>query len=141
MSTQKPHERYQRFLETLTPGSLNAIHEYVTDDVHFKDPFNDVHNAANMTRVFQHMFENVRDIRFIVHTSVAEGDRCLMAWRFEGRLRGRAWTFDGTSAIRFAEDGRVCEHIDYWDAAGNFYERLPLIGWLLATLRRRLAVR
>jgi len=140
MRTQKPYESYQRFLETLTPGSLDTLHEHVTADVHFKDPFNDVHTAADMARVFRHMFENVRDIRFVVHSAMAEDDRCLMSWRFEGRLRGRPWIFDGTSAIRFAEDGRVCEHIDYWDAAGNFYERLPLIGWLLATLRRRLAV-
>ena len=141
MSTQKPHERYRRFLETLTPASLDALREHVTADVHFKDPFNDVHNEADMARVFRHMFENVRDIRFVVHTTMAEDDRCLMAWRFEGRLRGRPWAFDGMSTLRFAEDGRVCEHIDYWDAAGTFYERLPIIGWLLATLRRRLAVR
>ena len=121
MNTQMPHERYQRFLETLTPGSLDGLREHVTADVHFKDPFNDVHNAADMARVFRHMFENVGEIRFVVHTAITEGDRCLMAWRFEGLLRDRPWAFDGTSMIRFAEDGRVCEHIDYWDAAGNFY--------------------
>ena len=37
-----PHDRYRRYLETLTPETLKAISDYVTEDVRFKDPFNDV---------------------------------------------------------------------------------------------------
>ena len=113
----------------------------MTADVRFKDPFNDVRGVDAMARVFRHMFENVGDIRFTVAHSVAAGATCLMAWRFEGRLRGKTWAFDGASVICFAPDGRVREHIDHWDAARDFYERLPVIGWLLAWLRGRLALR
>lgn len=134
-------KRYCDFLETLTPDSLDRLREFVTSDVHFKDPFNDVHGASDMAKIFRHMFANVDDVRFIVHRAMSEGDVCLLEWRFEGILSGRPWSFDGTSRVRFADDGRVSEHIDYWDAAANFYERLPVIGWMLAKLRGRLAVR
>lgn len=134
-----PHERYRRYLETLGPRNLGALPDYVTPDVHFKDPFNDVHGADAMTRVFRHMFENVDEIRFIVHRAATDGDVCLMQWRFEARLKGRPWAFEGASSLRFAPDGRVAEHIDHWDAARNFYERLPIIGWLLSSIRRHLA--
>ncbi len=136
-----PHERYRRFLETLTPETLATLPDQVTEAVRFKDPFNDVRGVDAMMRVFQHMFENVSDIRFTVHHAMADGDTCLMAWRFEGRLPSGRWGFDGTSVIRFAADGRVTEHIDHWDAARDFYERLPIIGWLLGKVRRKLAVR
>lgn len=134
-----PHERYSRFLEALTPETLEDLPSQVTEDVRFKDPFNDVRGVEAMAGVFRHMFEAVGPVRFRVEQTMAEGDRCLMAWRFEGRLRGRPWQFDGTSVIRFAPDGRVAEHIDHWDAATGFYERLPVIGRLLAAIRRRLA--
>jgi len=137
----EPHERYRAFLETLTPETLGRLRDHVTPDVRFKDPFNDVRGADAMARVFRHMFANVADIRFTVHHSMASGDTALMAWRFDGVLGGRPWRFDGTSVLRFAADGRVAEHIDHWDAARDFYERFPVIGWLLAWLRRRLAVR
>jgi hypothetical protein len=137
----KPHHRYCAFLESLTRETLASLPDYVTEDVHFRDPFNDVHGVNAMQRVFRHMFDNVQDIRFEVHHAMIEGDYCLMQWRFQGRLGSGPWAFDGTSGIRFAPDGRVDEHIDYWDAAGNFYERLPVIGWLLSWLRRRLSVR
>jgi len=136
-----PHEKYRRYLETLTSETLKALPDYVTQGVHFKDPFNDVRGADEMGRVFRHMFDSVEGINFRVRHALSNGDTCLMAWRFEGRLKGVPWAFDGTSVIKFAPDGRVSEHIDYWDAARNFYERLPVIGWLLARLRKRLAIR
>ena len=136
-----PQDRYRTYLETLTPESLAEISAYVTDDVRFKDPFNDTRGVDAMSRVFRHMFENVEDVNFDIHEMLAEGSVCLMAWRFGGRLSGKSWNFDGTSVIRFAEDGRVAEHVDHWDAGRDFYERLPLIGWLFATVRRRLSVR
>jgi predicted ester cyclase len=136
-----PHDRYRTYLETLTPETLAEISAYVTDDVRFKDPFNDTRGVDAMSRVFRHMFENVEDVNFDIHEMLAEGSVCLMAWHFGGKLSGKSWNFDGTSIIRFAEDGRVVEHIDHWDAGRNFYEHLPLIGWLLSAVRRRLSVR
>lgn len=134
-----PHERYSRYLEALAPATLADLPAHVTEDVRFKDPFNDVRGVEAMAGVFRHMFEAVGPVRFRVEQVMAEGERCLMAWRFEGRLRGQPWQFEGTSVIRFAPDGRVAEHIDHWDAAAGFYERLPVIGRLLAAMRRRLA--
>lgn len=134
------HERYRRYLEDLSSATLGDLETYVTADVRFKDPFNDVRGVDAMRRIFQHMFENVQDVKFRAQDMASEGPMCLMSWHFEGKLRGNPWAFDGASIIRFAEDGRVTEHIDHWDAGGDFYERLPIIGSLLACLRRRLAV-
>jgi steroid delta-isomerase len=133
------HEKYRVYLESLSPDSLSDLTSYVADDIHFKDPFNDVRGLDAMARVFQHMFENVQNIRFNVQDMLAEDQLCFMAWHFEGEINGNLWALKGTSVIRFTEDGRVEEHIDHWDAGRDFYERLPFIGWLIAYLRRRLS--
>jgi ketosteroid isomerase-like protein len=134
-------KRYQDFLENLTPETLPRLPDYATDNVHFKDPFNDVTGADAMQQVFAHMFSNIADIRFEVRHALTNGDLCLMAWRFQGKLRGKPWQFDGASVIRFAADGRVAEHIDHWDAASDFYAHLPVIGSLFSWIRRRLGTR
>jgi len=46
----------------------------------------------------------------------------------------------GVSRVVLADDGRVSEHIDYWDAAGELYSQFPVIGGLMRWLRRRLSV-
>ena len=134
------HDRYRQYLETLSPETLIRLSEYVSSDVRFKDPLNEVHGVDAMSRVFQHMFEHVRDIRFEVRHLTSDGTICLMSWHFDAYLSGKPWQFDGTSVVRFDEDGRVFEHIDYWDVGRDFYERLPFIGQLLGVLRRLLRV-
>ena len=123
----------------MRPETLPELLKYVSADVHFQDPFNDVHGIDAMAEIFRHMFELVGPVRFTVYQAQAAGRVGLFSWRFEGQLFGKPWVFNGTSVITFDEDGMVMVHIDHWDAAQNFYERLPLIGWLFAWLSRRLA--
>ena len=136
---QQACDNYRRYLETLRPETLPELLKYVSADVHFEDPFNDVHGIDAMAEIFRHMFELVGPVSFTVYQAQAAGRVGLFSWRFEGQLFGKPWVFNGTSVITFDEDGMVIVHIDHWDAAQNFYERLPLIGWLFAWLRRRLA--
>ncbi|MBM08795.1 MAG: hypothetical protein CMF69_04355 [Magnetovibrio sp.] len=132
-------ERYTRYLETLTPKTLSLLSEYVTADVRFKDPFNDVRGVDEMARVFNEMFCKLGNVSFrAVHIN-SNDNICIIVWNFEATLRQKSWKFDGTSVITFNSDGRVNEHIDHWDAASNFYEHLPVIGWLLRSLRRYIA--
>lgn len=135
-----PAERYQTYLETLTVESLSTLGDYVTDDVRFKDPFNDVRGVDAMRRVFVHMFETLGDVKFTIHSTAQDGTVCFWAWHFDATLFDKPWHFEGTSVLQFDADGRVTSHIDHWDAATAFYEKLPVIGWLLARIRRRIAI-
>ena len=59
-----------------------------------------------------------------------------MTWRFDCVIRGRLWQIEGSTHLVFGADGRVVEHRDYWDAAEQLYEKLPLIGGVLRLLKR-----
>jgi ketosteroid isomerase-like protein len=142
VSGPDPIGDYIRFFETLSPASLDRLPALVTDDIVFRDPFNDVRGIASMRRVFERMFADVAQPRFSVSAAAREGDLAFLRWRFTGRTRGSAGgslTLEGVSEVHVAEDGRVWAHIDHWDAAGQVYERLPLLGWMLRRVRRRLA--
>jgi steroid Delta-isomerase len=129
---------YAAFFETLSPASLPHLDRLVTDDVVFRDPFNDTRGAAAMRRVFVRMFADVADPRFVVTAAAREGDVAFLRWEFTGRTGRRTLRLEGVSEIRFAANGRVSAHIDHWDSAGQLYEHLPVLGWVLRRLRRRL---
>jgi hypothetical protein len=58
-----------------------------------------------------------------------------LKWRMNARVRVLGdWVVEGLSEVRFDPDGRVAEHRDHWDAAEQFYGRLPLLGRLLGPL-------
>lgn len=130
--------KYRAYLEGLTPDRLLELPEYVTPDVHFKDPFNEVHGVEPMIGVFRHMFENVEDIRFTIHNAASDGeDVCLLSWTFSGRLRGGPWEFPGTSVLRIAPNGKISEHIDHWDPGAALYERVPVLSWMIRQVKKR----
>jgi len=54
------------------------------------------------------------------------------------RLKGEQ-LIRGATHLHFAPDGRVRLHRDYWDAAEELYEKLPVVGTLVRLLRRRAA--
>jgi steroid delta-isomerase len=41
----------------------------------------------------------------------------------------------GLTLLRFDVAGKVVHHRDYWDAAGELYEKLPGIGLMMRGLR------
>jgi steroid Delta-isomerase len=129
------------FYETLDPASLPRLPEVYGSDARFKDPFNDVQGIAAIQRVFEHMFSSLESPRFVVRTAVIEGDDAFLTWDFGFRLRrpGRsdALSIHGATHLSFGADGRVALHRDYWDAAEELYERLPVLGLLMRWLRRR----
>jgi len=63
----------------------------------------------------------------------------MLTWDFNFRTGGRARLVRGVSHLRLASDGRIAWHRDYWDAAGELYETVPVLGAVMRFLRRRLA--
>lgn len=137
-----PVTRVKRYFETLTPDSVARIGEVYADDAWFKDPFNEVRGTAAIARIFARMFEQLDAPRFVVRDAVASGAQAFLAWDFVFRMqrrRGAEQTIRGATHLRFAPDGRIAYHRDYWDAAEELYEKLPALGPLLRLLKRRVA--
>ena len=129
------------YFEQLSPADLARLGEIYADEATFKDPFNEVQGVAAIGAVFAHMYRSLHAPRFVVHESVAEGEQAFLTWDFLFHLRRGDTALEqcirGATHIVFAEDGRVARHRDYWDAAEELYEKLPLAGTLMRWLKRR----
>ena len=134
--------RYARFYETMSLERLEDLRQIVHRDVHFKDPFNDVRGVERMIAVMRLMYDHGAP-RFVVLDRVMGDGVGYLRWRFESTPKGGGapWIIEGMSEVRFDPAGRVSEHIDHWDAAGQFYAHLPVIGWLIERIARRLRPR
>ena len=136
-TTRAAVERVAALFERLTPADVEALGRHYTEDAWFKDPFNEVRGLPAVQRIFRHMFEALEAPRFVVTSRISGAGECFLAWDFHFGLRGRALTIRGASHLRFAADGRVAWHRDYWDAAEELYEKLPVLGVLMRWLKRR----
>ncbi len=128
------------FFEQLQPADVAGLGRLYTEQAFFKDPFNQVRSLAGVQQVFAHMFETLEQPRFLVLDALAQGDQCFLSWDFVFQRQAQKETMriHGSSHLRFAVDGRVAYHRDYWDTAEELYEKLPLLGALMRWIKRRL---
>lgn len=131
------------FWEGLTPERLAGIGAVYAPEAYFRDPFNEVRGVKELERIFGHMYETLDEPRFTITETILEGDRAALIWDFDFRVK--SWKphvtqrIHGLSVVRFGADGRVTYHRDYWDAAGELYAKLPLVGPLMRFLARKMA--
>lgn len=131
--------RVVQFFETLTPESAQQFAQVYADDAYFKDPFNEVRGLDAISRIFCHMFTQVESPRFVVTTNLSQGDNAFITWDFLFRMKRfstREQCIHGASHLRFDANGRINFHRDYWDAAEELYEKLPLLGGFMRVLKR-----
>lgn len=134
-------QRIVDFFEALQPASVQRMGEFYTSDAYFKDPFNEVRGLPDVQRIFKHMYVALHEPHFVVTNTVTQGDQCFIVWDFNFRFK----RFDtetmqavrGCSYLQLASDGRIVLHRDYWDAAEELYEKLPVVGALMRWLKKR----
>jgi ketosteroid isomerase-like protein len=131
------------FFESIAPESVERIVKLYAPDARFKDPFNEVIGTERISAVFLHMFEQVDTPRFFVVDVVVDGTAAFLTWDFEFGFRRplptRRQRIHGCTHLRFDTEGRITEHRDYWDAAEELYEKLPVLGAFMRMLRRNAA--
>jgi hypothetical protein len=125
----------------LAPDNLSQIAQFYRRDARFKDPFNDVSGVAAIEAVFAHMFATTENPRFIIENRIVQQQQAFAVWRFEFGLKGKPYTICGGSHLVFDEAGLIILHRDYWDAAEELLQKLPIVGAPIRWLRRQFTVK
>lgn len=136
-----PIDRIVHAFETLSPGTVAGLSALYVPDARFKDPFNDVRGLPAIQGIFHHMYAALHDPRFVITGRIVQGAQCFLTWEFHFRFQRFAveqtQCIHGGTHLVLDEAGRITLHRDYWDAAEELYEKLPLVGGFMRWLKRR----
>ncbi|RRV23864.1 nuclear transport factor 2 family protein [Pseudomonas sp. o96-267] len=135
----------QRFAErfaALNKDNLELLDKLYSEDVLFRDPLHEVHGLTAVRSYFAELYANVEALHFDFHgfDQVSEGEgylRWTMRFRHPRLHGGEEIAVEGCSHLLWRE--RVYQHRDYFDAGALLYEHLPVLGSVVAWLKRRLA--
>jgi steroid Delta-isomerase len=130
--TSPAAQRLIAYFEGITPERVAELRTLYTDNARFKDPFNEVRGIQAIEGIFAHMFVSLHEPRFVVTQAVEQGEH-----RFKRFDTSTPQTVRGASHLIFNTEGKVTLHRDYWDAAEELYEKLPVVGGLMRWLKRR----
>ena len=141
MDKRQATHRLATFFETLSPQSVSQLHTVYDAQATFKDPFNEVQGLPEIERIFRHMYVALDQPHFVVTGQVVDGAQAFLTWEFRFRFKRFDTTtlqaVRGASHVVFNEQGLVTMHRDYWDAAEELYEKLPVLGGVMRWLKKR----
>jgi hypothetical protein len=126
--------------ENLSPNSIDALVALYSKDAFFKDPFNEVKGHADIRHIFTHMFTQVNNPHFVIKNTLENGSQACLIWEFIFQLKQSPnldQVIRGCTWMTFNEELLIKEHRDYWDAAEELYEKIPVLGGLMRWLKKR----
>ena len=136
-------EAFCAFFNKLDNTCTEKLYEVYTENIIFSDPLHHIEGREALERYFSTMYENVEQCSFTYHTRQLQGQQAFVTWTMSfvhpKLASGRRIKVEGCSSLLFAEDGRVSQHRDYFDAGALLYQHVPLLGAAIRWLQRRLA--
>ncbi|WP_295553005.1 nuclear transport factor 2 family protein, partial [Limnohabitans sp. Rim8] len=141
MDKRQATQKLATFFETLSPQSVTQLNTVYDAQATFKDPFNEVQGLPEIERIFRHMYVALDQPHFVVTGQVVDGSQAFLTWEFRFRFKrfdtATLQAVRGASHVVFNEQGLVTMHRDYWDAAEELYEKLPVLGGVMRWLKKR----
>ncbi|MGD8941489.1 MAG: nuclear transport factor 2 family protein [Gammaproteobacteria bacterium] len=150
-SSDKEYQANEQIVETFISvfsdmqfDTVSRINDIYEPHIVFVDPFHEIHGLQPLGEYFAEMYKNVAHCQFRFHkhfidTNSGKATSAALFWTMTLRHK----TFDkhntveinGCSLIRFGK--KVHFHQDYFDAGALIYERVPLLGRVIKTIKAR----
>jgi limonene-1,2-epoxide hydrolase len=129
---------FKRTFARLTPETTMPIAALYSDDVVFEDPLHKLVGAEELSAYFTQLNRRVVFAEFVFDSQVIETSKAALTWTMTVQIKSPRQTIivPGVSVLHFTD--RITHHRDYFDVGAMMYERLPLIGWVLRALKKRI---
>ncbi len=135
-----PLRRFCEFYDTFAPPWLDRLGEIYAPDFEFHDPFHDFSGDMKRLREYFEKPLQLAHSKFLVEDAAIGQDGCIVRWTWEWKWKPKSpmKTVPGVTHIRFGEGGRVIYHRDMFDAASGFFDIVPVLGWMIRFVKKRL---
>lgn len=134
-------ERFKAFYQDVKHPQLDKIDEIYTEDVLFKDPVHELRSAEKLHAYLSEMSVNVHSGRFEYLDQIVSDNTAYIKWNMHfkhPKLGSKTITVRGISQVQFNE--RIYFHEDVYDLGELIYEHVPLLGSVVKSLKKRLAM-
>ena len=122
-------KNYIKLFSNLTPENIKNFDDLISEDINFVDPFNNVKGANDFKNIFYHMFENVKDPKFLIVDFTINKKRVYLKWKMTFFAFKSLQTIEGMSELILNDAGKVVSHTDYWDSLNGLFVKIPFIGY------------
>ncbi|MEN0037725.1 MAG: nuclear transport factor 2 family protein [Cellvibrio sp.] len=138
---QKIRNLYLRFDKKI----LRSLADVYSDDVQFRDPLHALNGLQNLTDYYAGMMGELIECRFEFHHSMEMTERgetilfWTMHYRHKKLAKGKLLELTGNTHLLFND--KVYYHRDYYDAGSMLYEHIPLMGYAIRKIKKKVGAK
>ncbi|MEB3362215.1 MAG: nuclear transport factor 2 family protein [Synechococcaceae cyanobacterium] len=98
------------------------------EEVHFRDPTQEKQGIAAYLAAQDGLVRRCDDVSLEPASLAISGDTAFVEWVLGLKIKGIEFLYPGVSRLRFAADGRIIDHVDYFDFVGPTFGPVPVLG-------------
>ena len=106
-------------------------------NVQFQDPTQKREGIEAYIQAQDGLVRRCDDVYLTPGAIAIEGNIAFVEWEMGLKIKGIEFIYPGTSRLCFNEEGKVCDHRDYFDFVGLTFEPVPVVGGLVRWLYKR----
>ncbi|MFT5940098.1 MAG: hypothetical protein ACI8R9_002223 [Paraglaciecola sp.] len=133
---------FVRFYQQLDNNSAKQLCKLYGEKITLIDPVSTHKGLPALERYFTSLLSNTRSCNFIIQELNQQEDTAFVTWQMSFAhpklKKGKLIQVDGISRI-LIKDNKIVFQRDYYDLGNMLYEHLPIIGYLVRYLKRKLA--
>ena len=122
-------KKYIYLFSNLSVDNINEFDDIISEDIMFKDPFNNIKGIDAFKNIFYHMFKNIKEPKFFIVDYSINRQRVFLKWKMTFFAFKSLQTIEGMSELVLNDSGKVASHIDYWDSLNGIFIKIPFIGY------------
>lgn len=136
-------ERIVSFYNDFEGDNGDLLDSFYTEGVIFEDPLERIEGREALKSYYKHLYKGLSSIKFeFSETCVAEEERGIalfwdMTFSTRSLKKGEDIVVPGVSYFKLEEE-MVSYHRDVFDTSQMVYRHVPVLGWVIRSLERRL---
>ncbi|MCE3253191.1 MAG: transcriptional regulator [Cellvibrio sp.] len=138
---QKIRNLYLHFDQSI----LHSLADIYSEDIQFRDPLHAVNGLENLSDYYAGMLGGLIDCRFEFHHSMemAERGEAILFWTMHYRHKklagGKSLELTGNTHLLFND--KIYYHRDYFDAGSMLYEHIPVMGFAIRQIKKKVGAK
>lgn len=137
-------ERFAQVYADLTHAEIGRrVASLYADQLYFNDSLKTFTSRVPLVEYMQATAVMLQESTVTVDQVTRDGNDVFVRWTmtFKASAMGRPMTSEsvGMSHLRFDNEGRIVVHQDFWDSAAGLYRNLPVVGYALKQVDKRMS--
>ena len=143
MTAELKIQRFVDFYNQLSADNLDSLVAVYHPNVVFVDPVHEIKGLPALQEYFAHAYARLQSCQFEVISAAGQQQSGFVNWTMKFRHQaignGKLISVEGCSALQFDVDGLIVHHRDYYDMTDMVYQHVPVLNWLTAMIKRKMA--